>query len=370
MKKDIYDFLKAHNITELIKESIREGKRKEITITEEDFLQNITSKEYFESRNKELEEAYCNRDVKGFSLRIKERERKYKRKRLIRTFALSTTTTAALLIISFYLLKNENKPLLVAELEKVTRVDKEFDVPVLITPNYEIKLAGEQKSDPMEKLFFEEDSVFIQRLVVPKGFTYTTILSDSTEVTINAGSELSYASRFIGANREVTLKGEAYFKVKKSSKPFIVTTEDISIKVYGTQFNVNSYDAEKVQTLLVSGSVGVTYKKNREEVLLKPSQMATVDQQGKIDLSDVSVEKYIAWLKGEIINDNEPLTLFLETIERWYNIEFIFSDDVGKINISAEIKNSRPLDEVLKSIEIISGVKITKLKENKYMIEK
>lgn len=369
MKNDIQDFLKAHNIAALIEESIKSGKRKEMTITDEEFLKNITSEECFEKNYKELEEVYKNRDEKGFVSKLKERERNYVRRRNIRMVLFSTAVAAALVVLSFHLLKDENSSQIVPAVE-LTMLDKKMDVPVLITPKRVIKLVSETKEEMVEELPLreEEESVYLQRLVVPKGFTYSVVLSDSTEVILNAGSELSYASKFVGDKREVTLKGEAYFKVKKDAKPFFVTVGDVSIKVYGTQFNINSYDSEKIQTVLVCGSVGVNHQ--NKEVMLKPSQMATVDKKGKIDLSDVHVEKHLAWLRGEIINDNEPLTVFLNNVARWYGVEFEYAENIENINISAEVKNDRPLEEILKSIEIISGVKIIKIKDNKYMIRK
>ena len=69
------------------------------------------------------------------------------------------------------------------------------------------------------------------------------ILADGTVVWLNAGSSLQYAGNFNSKNREVFLTGEAYFEVTKQSDgtPFVVKTDQYSVLVKGTKFNVSSY---------------------------------------------------------------------------------------------------------------------------------
>ena len=69
------------------------------------------------------------------------------------------------------------------------------------------------------------------------------VLSDGTQITLNAGSSIEFPESFEGAPvREVTLNGEAFFEVAKNpNKPFLIKTEGVTTKVLGTSFNVNSY---------------------------------------------------------------------------------------------------------------------------------
>src|SRR5258705_4020135 len=71
-------------------------------------------------------------------------------------------------------------------------------------------------------------------------------LPDGTQVWLNADSKLRYSQDFMGAYREVQLTGEAYFDVAKDkSRPFIIHTGPIDIRVVGTSFNVRAYPNEK-----------------------------------------------------------------------------------------------------------------------------
>ncbi len=66
-------------------------------------------------------------------------------------------------------------------------------------------------------------------------------LPDASRVLVNAGSELSYKKEGWDSQRNVSLSGEAYFKVAKGSR-FDVVTPDGTISVLGTEFNVKQRD--------------------------------------------------------------------------------------------------------------------------------
>ena len=68
----------------------------------------------------------------------------------------------------------------------------------------------------------QSGSLRYNKLIVPRKYTYTLKFSDGTEVILNAGSILRYPVDCAGDKREVELVGEAFFKVAKSDKPFLV----------------------------------------------------------------------------------------------------------------------------------------------------
>ena len=64
-------------------------------------------------------------------------------------------------------------------------------------------------------------------------------LPDSTTVSLNAGSRISYRKFRWNTDRHVNLEGEAYFQVRKGSR-FDVKTNKGTVTVLGTKFNVKS----------------------------------------------------------------------------------------------------------------------------------
>ncbi|MFK7809775.1 MAG: FecR family protein, partial [Saprospiraceae bacterium] len=64
-------------------------------------------------------------------------------------------------------------------------------------------------------------------------------LPDESLFALNAGSTLSYDSETWATERTLQLSGEAFFKVEKGST-FQVKTDNGTVKVLGTEFNVRS----------------------------------------------------------------------------------------------------------------------------------
>lgn len=108
----------------------------------------------------------------------------------------------------------------------------------------------------------------MQKLSTPRGMDFKVILSDGSEVWLNAESSLEFPSAFTSKERRVNLKGEAYFKVARNEQnPFIVTTDKMQVRVLGTEFNFRSYVSELSHVSLVSGSVEV-YTPIRDKIAI------------------------------------------------------------------------------------------------------
>ena len=86
----------------------------------------------------------------------------------------------------------------------------------------------------------------------------TTIeLPDESSVSLNAKTYLAFNKKSWKDERNVTLEGEAFFKVAKGSK-FNVITKSGKVTVFGTQFNVKHRD-HYFEVVCYEGLVGVTY---------------------------------------------------------------------------------------------------------------
>ncbi len=75
----------------------------------------------------------------------------------------------------------------------------------------------------------------------PMNDKLAVMLPDSSEVWLNAASQIRYHKSFLN-NREIFLeKGEAFFKVKKAQgAPFRVYFRESRIEVTGTEFNIKA----------------------------------------------------------------------------------------------------------------------------------
>ena len=206
----------------------------------------------------------------------------------------------------------------------------------------------------------------MNRLVIPRGGEFNLTLSDGTRVWLNAETELRYPVQFNGKERVVYLKGEAYFEVSKNKeKPFLVQVDDMSVKVYGTEFNVNTYN--KIETVLVTGSVSMN--QGGKEVLLKPNQKGVFDQvSGKITVEDVDVLAYVSWKNGDFIFRNESLNSIMDKLSRWYGLEVLYQDaGLQDVRLSGNLKRYKDVRELFVSFQKISDARF-KVQGNKVIV--
>ncbi len=201
-------------------------------------------------------------------------------------------------------------------------------------------------------------------LITPRGGQYSVILSDGTQVMLNAGSKLIYPVVFNDISREVTLLGEAFFKVTKSKKvPFIVKVRDVNVTVYGTEFNVSSYNNESlIQTTLVEGSVGVSFSnKSIAEVKIKPGQQFNYNKiYESSEIKDVNTDQFIAWTKGMFVFKNEPIENILKVMSRWYDFEYQFKENSLKNQrFTLSLGKYDNVTKILDMISISSNMKFT-----------
>lgn len=213
------------------------------------------------------------------------------------------------------------------------------------------------------------------KLLVPYGKTFKIILSDGTIVHLNSGSSIKYPTHFIsGLDREVTLMGEAYFKVKNNSSRFIVNSGYSSAIVYGTEFNYKEYPEDNFSEIILSeGSLGVTLNKNDEKdiELIVPgerAQLNPVDQQ--VNISKVNTSIYTSWIDGRLVFRNENLESMIRKLERFYNVIIINNNyELNERFFSATIlKEEESITDVLSYLEKVYGLKY-KIVNEKIIIE-
>lgn len=193
-------------------------------------------------------------------------------------------------------------------------------------------------------------------ITVPRGGEYQLTLADGTGVWLNAESVLKYPVAFRGGNREVELRGEAYFEVVKSADhPFIVKTVEMEVEVLGTSFNVCAYEEEKVQTTLVEGRVRV--QAGEKKYMLKPGQQLSREQNGGIVVREVDVESYVAWKNRRFVFEDDRLEEVLRKLERWYNVAFFIQDNaVREVRFTGDLPKYEELNKVLNKLELLTYI--------------
>lgn len=193
----------------------------------------------------------------------------------------------------------------------------------------------------------------LHSLTTPRARQQQLVLPDGTHIWLNAESSIRFPAAFTGKTREVEITGEAYFEVAKDAgKPFIVHAQKTSVEVLGTHFNVMAYHNEPaIQTTLLEGAVKVNA--GQQHLLLKPGQQGITNAAGEMKLiKDADTDMAVAWKNGEQVFRNTPLTAILRQVERWYDVDVVYTDKLPEdITFSGEVPRGVTLGELLRVFE-------------------
>jgi transmembrane sensor len=157
------------------------------------------------------------------------------------------------------------------------------------------------------------------------------VLDDSSTVVLNANSSLRLSDSWTSnSTREVFLKGEAFFNVKRTPdlKPFNVKTLDgVTVHVLGTEFNVNTR-REKLSVYLQSGKVSV--QSASESITLNPGQRADFDKSLQRVLvtqeNPETADDQLAWKTNLYVMNDRSLSMIAQDIEDNFGKHVILMD--------------------------------------------
>lgn len=195
-------------------------------------------------------------------------------------------------------------------------------------------------------------------IVAERGQKSSITLPDGSRVWLNSASTISYTSDYNSRERNVFLKGEAYFDVAKSPEiPFIVHSQNLSVEALGTKFNIRAYEEDPViVTTLVEGMVRTTAGNVSD--MLYPEQESSFDKQtGLMHKTRVQDPMHmIPWLKNEILFTENSLSEIALLLERMYNVTVKFDDEkIGDFTYTGLVRNNS-LQNVLELISTTSPV--------------
>ena len=375
LEQDTDEFGKYRKIVEAAETSLKEGNASaleealgEPTPLAKRFVRHITSEERARLSQERIAEAEEQKDPQRFVEMLRQSRRR-RRQAVMWRIAGSAAAAVVMVARAFLFLRPKEIP--------IARNTNDYTQPTLFTERMPSVLPeGLQvvqttpSSLPSLTAAAEdaEEAIHWQTLVVPRGYTYTVQLSDSSRVTLNAESKLYYPDHFEKDRREVHVSGEAYFQVRKSERPFIVQTAHGSIQVYGTAFNVYQRDSS-FETVLVKGAIGATIPPF-EEIRITPGTRLSYepgDERPRTDTVDVSF--FPGWTRGVFYYDDMPVKRMLADLSAWYGISFEYPEPLGEEKISLKLdKGSKDIKDVLNFIETILNKRIIPQAERRYVI--
>ncbi len=208
-------------------------------------------------------------------------------------------------------------------------------------------------------LFFLGDSPIENTTVsVANGERKEVKLPDNSTVSLNANSSIVYNKGSWKEERNVELKGEAFFSVKKG-KRFRVTTKHGTVEVLGTQFNVLDRN-ERTEVICYTGKVRVTDSKGKSTILTK-GMAARMNKGVLTDSWDPEINEKPDWQLGYSTFENVPLQDVLDELEAQYAIDVKVKADIN----GRTYHGAFPHDNLDQALALIFGpMQLNYTKEN------
>jgi len=204
---------------------------------------------------------------------------------------------------------------------------------------------------------------------VPRGEKSQLLLPDGSKVWVNSESKIAYPSNFMDGDREIKLTGEAYFEVAKSEgKPFTVKTNDYSVRVLGTKFNVMAYpDFGRTETSLIEGKIEI--QKGEQSIPVVPGEIFSYSD-NQFTIIEKNTSQSALW-KDDIF-DFERITFkeLVVRLERWYDVEIeIKNAELYSIVYSGIFKNEETIWQVLNTFQLTLPIEYKRVDSRKFVIE-
>jgi ferric-dicitrate binding protein FerR (iron transport regulator) len=205
-------------------------------------------------------------------------------------------------------------------------------------------------------------------------------LPDGSKVVLSGNSHLRISPHWTdghedaahsepSGDREVWLKGMAYFKVTHRSRSrhrdlpvkFIVHAGKVNVEVIGTEFNVSNR-REKVQVLLNSGKVQLRIQDRQpRQLAMQPGELFEMTKQtNRVRQQKVNPRPYTVWQEGELRLDHTSMTEIAKIIEEAYGYPVVIETESLKTREVTGVIQNRDLNFLLQTLSTILSIEATK----------
>lgn len=185
------------------------------------------------------------------------------------------------------------------------------------------------------------------------------LLADGTKVWLHSSSSLQVPMSFLKKNRNVLLKGEAFFDVAKKKIPFNVFTKYVGVRVLGTAFDVKVNEQSKsVETTLVRGHIALLDQTGTQVMKMEPGEKVTYTNDDNQYLTeDVDANLCAAWRLNQTIFENTTLREIAKKLSLKYNVNVnIESSELAQHKFRCVINQDESLTGVLNLLKFMAPI--------------
>lgn len=221
-------------------------------------------------------------------------------------------------------------------------------------------------SNILDKYSSDTDGSQWQTLHTPKGTEFKIEMEDKSILWVKPGSTVRFPTHFSGTTREVHIQGEVLLEVSPNpQKPFYVHTQQQTIEVLGTTFNVSSTE-NQTTTTLIEGSVLARNNNTNKSITIKPGE-SIISENDRLYFTENSIEEILAWRDGYFFFEKQPLQKILERAADWYDVEIEYGELETQVLLSGRISKYMSLMDFTKIITMSADITF-ELNDNKLIL--
>jgi transmembrane sensor len=191
-------------------------------------------------------------------------------------------------------------------------------------------------------------------------------LPDGSMVDLRKGAALQYQGSFNSVDRQVELRGEAFFQVTHDpAKPFSIRTAHAILEDMGTSFLVrDGKDSDEV--IVETGKVKFTDRDDPSHSIILLSGRSAALTENQFTQSTAANRSFMSWKTGVLDFRDELLEQAVEEIGSFYQVPVSVSPDLrpdaGKITITARF-DRQSLEEVIEEVRLMTKLTIKREKD-------
>lgn len=184
------------------------------------------------------------------------------------------------------------------------------------------------------------------------------LLTDGSAVTLNTDTALVFNTSSDHRGVKI-LSGEAYFEVQPDkNRPFIVTTEQGTVKVVGTRFSVKTGAATQVD---VESGIVVCAGQQGNSRQLTAGQHTRITKQDVAAITPIDASLAFAWLKGRLVFQDQPLEEVINELDRYHRGAIVITDPkLAQTRITGNYK-LEDTAEIIRTLAEITGARVINL---------
>ncbi|WP_406826344.1 FecR family protein [Pedobacter sp. KACC 23697] len=200
-------------------------------------------------------------------------------------------------------------------------------------------------------------------------------LSDGSQVTLQPQSSLSYYEPFDRRSRNISMKGEATFKVAKDKHhPFIVSANGFTTTALGTEFTINTHKKDRVNVKLIEGKVvvkaGAESSMKMSDVYLIAGEQLSINTRLKVhslisfkDSDHADKPKPILLkiaAKDTLLFNETPLSVVFSRLAKRYDTDLAYEGieetELQKLYFTGSVGAAEKLNTILPVICNMNGL--------------